>query len=439
MDQLIIYQQHQKGSILVTLIVAMVVLALAGSAMLYFSSTSSYGELLANRQERAFYVAESGANYALQQFILNKVDNGPFPTATEFTVGNDKFIVKTYNKQTDPTHHLIIESTGIVNSGWLTTRQLVTKDIVKETATVPGTPSTTTDPVTGNPLGFDSNANNVLDTTWTITAGTNASIVNTGPSGGPALQFKGDSNAIDLNPAIISLNDAWISNGNLLSYFIQVKINVDSEGSKGKHYLLGLSFRKIDNNNFYGLSLYRSANLSGLPSWCTTAFTGIIPNNGQIYAVLWKNSNGTKTVLAYSVMDYATYGVVTNATNQTLATWSTMVIKVVEKFDGPGGARRNHLRAYVIGPSTYPLGTLNWNFSGFKQITWAAVQGLNPLQSAPLQEIIEDSFTSVGFTATRPEIGVHAFYDSNAANDQFFNGFGTAVQGMGSGSGGSQY
>ncbi|MEN6488258.1 MAG: hypothetical protein ABFD66_05150 [Smithella sp.] len=421
---------------MITLIAAIVVIALTGSAMLYFFSTSSYGELFVNRQERAYYLAESGANYVLQQFVLNKTTNGPFPATTEFTVGNDKFIVRTYDKPGDPAH-LIIKSIGVAGSGWLTTRQLVTKDIIKDAATAPGIPPVTIDPVTGKPLSFDSNNNGALDTIWTPTAGTDAKIVNTGPSGGPALQFKGDSNEIDLNPAIIYLTSAWESNGGLLSYFIQVKINIDSQGNKGDHYLLGLTFRKIDNNNFYGFSFYRSENLSKLPAWCTSAFTSVIPNNGQVYAVFWKYSGGTRSVLAYTVMDYATYGVVTSATNQTLASWSTLIIRVNERFDGPGGACRNHLTAYVVGPSNYPLGTLSWNLNSYKQITWTAVQGLNPSQSAPQQEIMEDSFTSAGFTVTRQEIGVHAFYDSNSANEQFFNDFSTAIEGMGSG--GSQY
>ena len=427
---------NQKGAILITLIVAIVFIALAASAMLYFSTTSSFGEFFANRQERAYYLAESGINFAIKQFTANPVTNGPFPSTVTFTLGNDMFAVKTYDKPGDTTH-LIIESTGVVGTGWLTTRQLIKKDVAKATAVPPGMPSTTIDPVTGNPINFDSNNNGALDTIWTSIAGTNASIVNTGPSGGPALQFKGESGEIDLSPASLNLMSAWENNGELLSYFIQVKVYVNSQGSKGNHYLLGITFRKIDDNNFYGLSFYRSENLSGLPTWCTTAFTSVIPNNGQIYAVLWKNSGGTKSVLAYTVMDYATYGVVTDTTRQTLASWPTLVLQVNERFDGPGGTSRNHLKAYVVGPSSYPLGTLNWNFSSFKQITWTAVQGLNPSQSAPIEEIIEDSFTSAGFTATRPEIGVHAYYDSNAANDLFFNDFGSAIQGMGSG--GSQY
>jgi Tfp pilus assembly protein PilX len=424
---------NQKGAILITLIVSIVIISITYVGMQQFSTTSTYGEILANRQERAYYMAEAGINYARYLFNPNPTlpgsnyTNGPFPIAKTFTLSNGQFTIKTSDKPGDPTR-LLIESTGIVESGWLTTRQLVTKEISK----VEVNGSTTTPD--GDLIGFDSNSNSVLDTSWTVTAGTNVDIVSTGPSGGPALQFKGDTAAIDLKPTYIDLWAAWKNNDDLLGYFLQVKINVNSEGNKGDNYLLGLSFRKIDNNNFYGLSFYRSEGLhppGGLPSWCTPSFTSIIPNDGKVYAVLWKNSSGIKTVMAYALMDYATYGVVTDVSNQTLAAWSSLFIRVNEKKDGPGGARRNHLKAYVIGPASYPLGTTNWNFANLKQITWTVAPALNPAQSAPIKDVLENSITSADFTTSRPEIGVHAHYDSNAANDQFFNGFSTVIQGMG--------
>ena len=425
-------QGNQKGAILITLIVSIVIISITYVGMSQFSTTSTYGELLANRQERAYYLAEAGVNYSRYLFNPNPTapsyTNGPFSTPKTFTLSNGQFTVKTYDKPGDTTR-LIIESTGIVESGWLTTRQLVTKEISKVEV------SGSTSAPGGELIGFlDANNNSLLGTIWTPTTGTDARIVNTGQSDGPALQFKGDTGSIDLNPSYIDLFSAWKNNDDLLGYFLQVKIKVNSEGNKGDNYLLGLTFRKIDNNNFYGLSFYRSEGLhppGGLPSWCTPSFTSVIPNDGQVYAVLWKNSGGVKTVMAYALMDYATYGVVTDVSNQTLMGWSSLFIRVNEKKDGPGGARRNYLKAYVIGPASYPLGTTIWNFANLKQITWTAAPALNPAQSAPIKDIVEDSITSAGFTNSRPEIGVHAYYDSNAANDQFFNGFSTVIQGMG--------
>jgi hypothetical protein len=197
----------QRGALIISLIVTLVVMAALGAGMVYYTTTSSYGEVLANRQARAYYLGESGANYALQQFLANQVTNGPFyPGPVKFSVGNDQFEVKTCDRggacddpgaPSDPTR-LVIKSTGIVSAGWLTTRQLVTRIIVKATATPPGQPPTA-------PVGFDTNTNTQLDTTWAPTPGTDVAIVSTGPSGGPALQFKGDYDYSDRSNGLISL------------------------------------------------------------------------------------------------------------------------------------------------------------------------------------------------------------------------------------------
>jgi len=125
----------QKGAILITLVVSLVIMAVIGSGMLYFSSTSSYGELLANRQERAYYIGESGANYALQQFLnppTSKAYDGtsPGPFETMITVllklpngqlSGDKFEVQTSYKSKDGKDWLVIKSRGTVGSGCLIT------------------------------------------------------------------------------------------------------------------------------------------------------------------------------------------------------------------------------------------------------------------------------------------------------------------------------
>lgn len=434
----------QRGALLVTLIVAMVVIAMAGSAMLYFSSTSSYGEFLANRQERAYYVAESGANYALQQFVLNKVANGPFPTATEFTIGNDKFIVKTYDKPNDNTH-LIIESTGIVESGWLTTRQLVTRDIVKETATAPGIPPVTTDS-SGVPIGFDTNTNQELDVTWTLTPDTSESEAYVNDSGD--LVFKTTQASIVLNTAIVDLCDGWVNSGYLSSYFLQVKIN--NAQTNPALFMHGLSFRVQDaaGKNSYGLSFYKHDDKKYKVAWCANLswceydqFPTYVWNKGKIYAVLWKNINGTYTLLAAAEMN-STYGV-TSTDGSELSNWSTLLIRVNERSDG------NHLKAYVQRPSIYPLNTIYWNLSSFKLITWTWLDNSVVTQGSTSTEVIDNKYTSEGLctcpttgsstgcTANRPEVGIHAFYDDMGSATQLFDDFSLAVQGTSGG--GSQY
>jgi len=478
---------------LISLVVTMTVMAVVGSAMVYYTTTGSFGELLDNRKARAYYVAEGGANYALQRFVANKVTNGPFPSLTLFTLSNgDQFAVKTYDVPGDSSR-LIIESTGIVSAGWLTSRIKVVKNIEKATATLPGQDAPAS-------VGFDLDSDSSLDTSWNVAPGTVVSIVNTGPSGGPALQFKGDSSAISLNwqgsataPNLLSL---WNSQGQLLGYTIQVKININSEGGKGRHYLVGLSFR-VDNDpdsetgNAYGLSYFRSYGTdkdNQKPAWIkSAAFASFAPiSNGYLYAVFWKKIGGIYTVLDYHPLTTAD-GVVSAGE---LLPWSSLIVKVDEQFSGSGGSRQNHIYAYLASASTYPQGTITWQLTNFTEILWSQYAGIpsraaaaayalgsvvvpspknghsylctqagtsgNTAPTWPVNrnetvadntvvwtesnKLLDSSLTSANFDTRLPdEIGVHAFYDSNASNDQFFADFGMVAKGSGSGSGGVQY
>lgn len=440
MKNIIAYaKRNQRGAILITLIVAIVIIGLSGVAMLHFATTSSYGELIANRQQRAYYIGEAGANHAQQLFSMNKITNGPFPSSTVFTVGNDKFSVLTFDKENDPTH-LIIKSTGIVGSGWLTTRQLITRDIVKATATPPNMPPIMTDSA-GVPLGFDTDSNKNLDETWTRATGTtNAeAYINDkkNDEGYGSLEFKERQAAILLNTSVVSLCNAWLNNGNLSSYFLQVKIS--NASSNPKYFIHGLSFRVQDDNalSSYGISFYRHNGTSCNAPWCEE--TAGIRNNvsltkdGKIYVVLWKKVNGTYTVLASAWMD-ATYGVVNNGGD--LKDWSTLVIRVTERADG------NHIKAYVQSVPTYPKDALYWNVSSFKQVTWTWTCNTASCSSTtPFTEVIDSTFPSTDFckgtTQKWPEIGIHAFYDNDGSGTQLFDDFSVAVQGSQSGTGGS--
>jgi hypothetical protein len=427
-----IEKASQKGAVLITLIVAMVIMALASSGMLYFTSTSSYGEFFANRQERAYYIGESGVNYALQKYLA---DGTLYPESAPVTMtflNGDQFKVISYiEPKGDPAADwLVIKSTGTVGSGWLTTKQLVTKEILKATATPPGIPPIATD-TSGVPLGFDANTDTNVDTTWEVTTTTDSSDVDIYDG---ALEFENiKEGAIILNSDAVSLCNAWVSNGYLSSYLLQVKISNDK--ANPKYFIHGLSFRVQDAaaTSSYGLSYYMHNGTNCNDPWCADTI-GIRDNvsltkDGKIYVVLWKKVNGSYSVLASAWMD-STYGVV--GADGYLKDWSTLLIKVNERTDG------NHLKAYVQDPSLYPRDTTNWNISSLKPVVWTW-----PTTST---EIIDNTFPSAGLctctapdvcTPNRPEIGVHAFYDASCVKCQLFDDFGLAVQGTTGGS--SQY
>jgi len=442
---------NQKGAVLITLIVSMVIMAFAASGMLYFSTTSSFCELLANRQERAYYVGEAGVNYAIQQYLLCKQTTcsadtsvGPFKDKTTFFLkgpdgqpNGDQFEVQTSYKYKESNHMLIIQSTGTVGSGWLTTRQLITKEIDKKLAVPPGMAPQQADS-SGVPIGFDANATtqpnttNPLDNTWTpvVIPQTSYTIVDGN------LEFQGTEAVINLNPSNVNLCEAWASNGNdgnRLSYFLQVKIQ---NSSNPQHFLVGLSFRVKDNtatSDSYGFSLFRYDTSNNCPSstdWCQNTY-GVqqtLKGNNKVYAVLWKRVNNRYTVLAYAEM-VSSYGV---ASNGDLSIWPTLLVRVTEKADG------NYIKAYVKPPTVPATGYTDWLISNFKPVIWT-------YYTAPSTntEIFDNTslFLSSGFctgtTQNRPEVGVHGFYDRSCNKCQFFDDFGASV--MGTGGGGSQW
>ncbi len=432
---------NQRGAILITLIAALVIMAVAGGWMLGISTTSAYGELLANRQQRAYYIAETGVNYARSLFDANPSSpgytNGPFPVETVFTLSNGQFRVKTRDNPSDPTR-LIIESTGSTGSGWLTTRQLVIKDISKQ-----GVSGSTMieDPASGNliPIAFNAvdPAAEQLDPTWTPVPSA-VDTIEVAPDG--TMQFKGNQGAINLNPTVVDIATATENSGDRLGYFLQVKIDL-SKMSPGDYYMVGLSFRVQDAaaQNSYGLSYYRSNGSHGPKTWWETAAFADLRNtlptlkDDKTYAVLWKRVAGNFQVLAYAEMN-STYGVLDPVSNKwVLAPWATLALRVNEKFvSGTSGPSRNHITAYVQHPSKYPNGTINWNFANFKQVVWTVV----PSGTGATVEngvLIDSTFTSSHSAAGRPEIGVHAFYDSFSEGSQLFDDFSTIIQGLGGG------
>lgn len=427
----------QKGAILITLIIAIVVIALSGSAMLYFSTTSTYGELFTNRQERAYYVGESGINYALQRYLAAGTLFPPASPAVKTLSSGDQFSVSSeiVSKGSPAEDWLVIKSTGVVGTGWLTTRQLVTKEMKKALAVPPGMAPPTTD-ASGDPIDFDADTDGALDTTWNIVPDPNTQSISIDSDGD--LTFKGTVAAIALNSVNVNLCEAWASNENLSSYFLQAKV---SNGSNNpKYFIIGLNFRlkgMIPTSDSYGFSFFRyDAKMNCNRDWCNNPY-GIqkdLTGDETVFAVLWKRESkpilNQYTILAYAEM-VPSYGV--TGTKGQILEWPTLLVRINERSDG------NHIKAYVKPPTTQATGYVNWNISSFVPVIWTYTK--NPCASTPCTEVLDSTFLSADFcsgtTQNWPEIGVHAAYDSSCEGCQFFDDFGASV--LGTAGGGSQY
>ncbi|MDD5434709.1 MAG: hypothetical protein PH343_04705 [Nitrospira sp.] len=428
-----------NGSVLVVLIIAITISSVLILGALYLTTGSTLGELFANYQMRSYYIAESGGNYAIPQIKQDHAAAATNLHGKTFTLSNgDRFILSIDDTNTSYT---LLESTGVVNDGlWSESRRKITYKINKS-----------------YDEQFTNNSD--LNNNWNFTSG-GASIKSGGPLGGePALNLTGENALIsfkwDGNPALPDLAAQWANSDGLLSYALQVKVNVDTEGGKGQHYMLGLSFR-LDTNGtsatsddrFYGISFFRSIGRgdSHKPAWVNnlnSSFDAIM--DGTPYVILWRKINSSSE---FTLMDYkkliAADGVIDGT--GALKAWSAIVVTVQERYqtDGSGDyvldgygnrIRENLITGYVQGADAYPRNTVNWNFSIFNLVAWGwKIPGQSVI--AP-QTVIDSTLTSVNFDTRRPEeIGIHGYYDSSAANDQFFDDFSSDFTGTGSGGGG---
>ena len=171
-------RSNTNGSVLVVLIVAITISSVLVLAALYLTTGSTLGELFANYQMRAYYLAESGGNYAIPQI---KQDHAAATTnlhGKTFTLSNgDKFI---FSIDDTNSSYTLLNSTGVINAGlWSESRRKITYKINKS-YNEPFTDSTS------------------LNNNWNITSG-GASIKSGGPADGePALNLTGQEALISL-------------------------------------------------------------------------------------------------------------------------------------------------------------------------------------------------------------------------------------------------
>ncbi len=122
---------NQKGFLLIGLIITIVVMSIAGAAIVYLTTGSAFTELLQNNNLKAYYLAESGARYATA-LIQSDLSGGSTVNMTAlnasptFNLATGKFTLVIDNSNSS---YILLTSTGIVDSGWLQTKRAVTYKI----------------------------------------------------------------------------------------------------------------------------------------------------------------------------------------------------------------------------------------------------------------------------------------------------------------------
>ena len=470
------------GSILIALIITLLVVAIAGAAVFYLTTGSTFTGLLKNNNLKAYYLAESGARFAYPLILadLNDCPKGVcsytnmkaifgsnLTNKPAYTLSTGQFTLAVSNVTNSTA---MLTSTGIVGSGWMQTKRQVIYRVMG--TQYPGSPTFSDLSTEWNWGPNTTNLGGSSDMTFNYDS-KNGGLQglytgNTTNDTGGLLTFSSS------NPTVQDLWQAWQDYGNL-SYQLQEKIWVDNNSSN--FFMIGLSFRvdQSDTSNppppvsFYGISYFRKNNSvqsSQIPLWWTnlTDSSGVNEfdtlKNDKLYMVFWEylGDGVTDTVRGasrtcnntygcYYLLDYSplTGVVTTDGTN--LLDNSAIVVNVQDVVSG--GVHANNISAYAAqsqypsDPYYYPVGTsTDWPpASQFYPITtWTAY----PSGTQTGQPLVDNSLTpDKYYTSSTAEIGVHIFYDVNGNNGKnggvkdLITDFGSNIT-SGNGSGGGQ-
>ena len=413
----------QKGSALIGILITMVLVSTLGTAMLSMTTSSTFNQLGSTHAAKVYYLAEAGGRYGTSVILKNFADAAgnisslhnktyTFSPSGEFELG------LTYNASTKK---YTLTSTGRIADAERTITYSITDPNIINTPF--DTPEDITDlfsPTEGQVKFKDS-----------------------GPSEGPALNIQVDSytseSRITLDNSDIQdlLVDEWTSSDELLSYQLQVKIGIADHLSFDE-YMVGLTFRGIDDNNFYGYSIAKKAPVrNNLPQniW------DVIPAAGQLYIVLWKRDGGAYSILSYKPAE-AGHGILESGDYNN---WSTLILTTEEQYrtnsageyvdysdtvvEPAARVKENIITGYVQGPDAsdlvpyaYARDTIIWDYSKYNPVQWDTY---GSCASGPCDDITDHSFaTQSDFAGSTPyEIGLHAFFDTSGANKLFVDDF----------------
>lgn len=312
--------QGEQGSLLIGLIITMVVVAIAGTAVYTLTSNSTLTELYKNDNLKAYYLAESGARYAAP-LVRSDLDNGVSTNITAlnnktFTLAPGQFTIAiTDGRGSGFTSAPSVIMSGGGGSGATATATVSGGRVTAITISSGGSGYTSAPAILISGGGGSGAVASATVAGGAVVSISLASISSVGtlhpgsgrqtrrnlvyrisspsapaPIGGPTT----DPNSSFYNPT--NFNQHWStqsgtdvtagvnngpSSGRALefqgssgligmkwntgspprSYKIQLKANVNTQGGHGRYYLLGLSFRldSVDNpQNCYGLSFFRN-------------------------------------------------------------------------------------------------------------------------------------------------------------------------------------
>ncbi len=346
----IITHVHQKGSILIGLIVTMVIMASLGAGMLYVTSTSTFQELFANNHARAYYAAESGARHALaviRDAYANAISTTDLNTRLAainnqtFNLANgDTFQISALNTlDVAGVATVSFNAIGTASSGFLQAKRQIGYNVTpanQSWGTTGGAPT--------GPIDFSAYPPEIALT------------------GGGKVKVLDGGLGVDLNTAkggsgkelTVITNTAWIYPGD---YAVQVKTKSDGGGGTNLVWNMGLMFNAMANGTAlpygYGITFFYAWDKSEL--LFKTALPAV--DHDKPIVILWQNVPGTGdgtglNWIAYAPIDATV--IVDGITPGTHSDWQlgasvlpTIFVKVIRN----ASPLSNDIRVYVGGPT----------------------------------------------------------------------------------------
>ncbi len=397
-----------RGSVLVIIIISMAVVASLGTAMMVFYSSTTVSQTGADDFTRAYYLAEAGGRYGIKQIVDLEYGGSTPPSDTDRTTLVNSLNNKTFTLD-DGTQFTLalayadflytLQSTGALAAGAQSSS--VTREITYEINVYrpPGDAA-------GVTVLFDSDPNDsksLNQDNWNTVGDVEVeSDTRLEAEGGTDVMVSLDwNNASSTQP---DLEEVWSHSDNLLTYEIQIKIDMKTDD-----LVAGISFRldtggdsTITNDEFYGFSLLDKDNGSNLPSFVDRDGNPASFSSNSQYIILWKQVAGVKTVLEKISAP------LTILSGYDFASNVGIIIRVQEQYDASGN-RENLITAYYVDSTTYPVGTINWDYSDFNKISWTGCDASVDCSAADdCSCIVDSTLTSANFSTNTPdEIGLH--------------------------------
>jgi hypothetical protein len=385
--------------------------------MVYLTTTSTFQELFANNNSRAYYAAESGGRYAAS-LARQALASGNPPigtlstsfsnTGTQYSMANgDTFQILNWN--TSGTSLVItFDSIGTTGSGFLQAKRKLSYRINPANQLAGG----------GTPPGPQNVFPNDAPSTFEVPKADldiyyspvdlNEVDIKDNPKvdNDRALNLKADDYTMGLrwygDLTFAQLDDIRHDNSDLLNYGVQVQIkDIDVDANNASPWsMVGISFRLDDRNdatttddldNMYGISfakLTKPGNLGAQdPDWYklyihTNSAWNLfsVDNAGKWFVVLWKRifsgTTPTYTPLAYYKIPNTDLVCRTGDVNgcTKIDYWSTIMVYVEEKNNGT-----NEVTAYLSQPPEYERSIVNETTGVLSPgIDWAENQNGDP-------------------------------------------------------------